>query len=775
MKLALISLIISLILFWTVDIPLFLFGSISLLTVNLFVYAYHHVSKNILFWKRFLIVAFANIVAYVSIKCLKEIEPGFSISHTIFSIYILELLVILLIYKLKSPKCNPRNENKTSLFPDRQKDLECLIRYLRSYNVIGLNAKWGDGKTFLINKLKTDFSFDYLFITIEVLASTIDSIENYIIDEISNLLEKNGIYPTSSMKLKSFFERSNYGWLNSFFDKNDSYDKMMDSLICDLNRLDKPLVLNFEDLDRINSRDLILKIFALTEKLSKSSKIKVIFQYDSSNLLKVLDQDYVFLEKYIPHEVNLTHITFLNQLKLTCSEKNLHNFPIDAVRNCSAIPVPSELQFLFLTDNIVNLLPKDFSIRRTEHFLMEVNDALSLDYFKNNQSIVIAYYLMKFFYDDVFSEFVVGRSFINTCKFEYCGNKVSVLQMLHDDKYDINNQKKYTQNELAYSKIAFICLFGYHLDVFDKKNNSLMYENENFLKHIDENEHIDRILWKLHCFGHSSYTDMENAVKAIKNEVLLTSQKSEEKKKSFDDVANRLLSYDFENGHNGSIFKFGNPRFANVFQAFNIYETDSNIWIELIDFYFEYEEIKEIDRDLILTFMYANVSRRKVFCYLMERFNQLKVVGNFGKSECYKQFMEKFLNAVVMHGFCFAFRGVLEDMQELNVEFLSKFIKQEVEFINEEKIKTIPKIQKDLELVIAFLEKNVKIMECINLIDTAPFSVRVDVIESKNTLDYSIFKGKSLEEVKAVLDDGYEKEIYSKKDADSILEWFLHK
>lgn len=772
MKLALVSFTISLILFWTVNIPLFLFDSISLLIVAFFVCMYYRVSKNDLFWKRFLIVAFTNVAAYLTIRCLKEIEPGFSIPRIIFSLYILWLLVIFGIRNHGLKTCNQKKENKAFLFPDRLKDLECLERYIRLYNVVGLNAKWGDGKTFLINKLKMKLSNEYYFITIEVLASTIDSIENYIIDEISYLLEKNGIYPSSSLKMKRFFEKSNYGWLNSFFEKNDSYDKMMDSLVYDLEKLDKPLVLNFEDVDRISSCDLIMKIFSLTEKLSKSPKIKVIFQYDNRKLLNILNQDYVFLEKYIPHEVNLTRISFLNQLKLSCSEKKLQDFPLDIVRECSAILVPDELQFLFLIDNIVNLLPKDFSIRRTEHFIMEVSEALSLDCFKKNQRIVVAYYLMKFFYDEVFSEFVVGRSFIDTCRFEYFGKKISILQMLHDDKYDINNQKKYTQNELPYSKIAFICLFGYHLDVFDKKNNSLMYENENFLKHIDENEHIDRILWKLHCFGHSSYTDMENAVKAIKNEVLLTSQKSEEKKKSFDDVANRLLSYDFENGHNGSIFKLGNPRFANVFQAFNIYETDSNIWIKLIDFYFEYEETKEIDRDLIVTFMYANVSSRKVFCYLLERFNQLNVVGNFGKTGCYKLFMEKFLNAIVMHRFCFAFRGVLEDMQELNVEFLSKFIKQEVEFINEEKIKTIPKIQKDLELVIKFLEKNIKIMECINTIDTTPFYGTVDIVEPNNTLDYSIFKGKSLEEVMKILDDGYEKEIYSKKDVDSILEWF---
>ncbi|WP_407445167.1 P-loop NTPase fold protein [Fibrobacter sp.] len=309
-------------------------------------------------------IAFPNIAAYVAIKYFQGFEFDFSAPYAIFALYIFTLLVIFFIFILKSRKHNKANKDEDALFADREKDLECLKNYLRSYKIVGLNAKWGDGKTFLINKLRKQLANDYHFITIEVLASTIDSIETYIIDEISNLLEINGIYPSKSLKIKRFFERSNYGWLKALFEKNESYDKMMESLICDLEKLDKPLILNFEDIDRLASGDIVMKIFSLTEKLSKSEKIKVIFQYDNQKLLNVLKQDNIFIEKYIPHEVNLTKISFFNQLKLSCISKKFQDFPLNEVLECSAIPVPRDIQFLFLTDNIVNLVPKDFSIRQ---------------------------------------------------------------------------------------------------------------------------------------------------------------------------------------------------------------------------------------------------------------------------------------------------------------------------------------------------------------------------------------------------------------------------
>ena len=51
----------------------------------------------------------------------------------------------------------------------------------------------------------------------------------------------------------------------------------------DVRRLDKDILIVFEDIDRIKDPDIVRKIFAIAEKLA-GDKIHILYQYEFSNL-----------------------------------------------------------------------------------------------------------------------------------------------------------------------------------------------------------------------------------------------------------------------------------------------------------------------------------------------------------------------------------------------------------------------------------------------------------------------------------------------------------
>ena len=64
----------------------------------------------------------------------------------------------------------------------------------------------------------------------------------------------------------------------------------------------------FEDIDRIENKDTIKKIFAISEKLA-TKELHIVYQFDAGEL-KNKGFTYKYLEKYIPYTVNLTDIDY---------------------------------------------------------------------------------------------------------------------------------------------------------------------------------------------------------------------------------------------------------------------------------------------------------------------------------------------------------------------------------------------------------------------------------------------------------------------------------
>ena len=82
------------------------------------------------------------------IQC-KINDINISVFYWVYIIILGLFLIISSILYLKDDKKDVKDNNKSkNLFSERKYDLERIIEYLGQYNLIGLNADWGNGKSF---------------------------------------------------------------------------------------------------------------------------------------------------------------------------------------------------------------------------------------------------------------------------------------------------------------------------------------------------------------------------------------------------------------------------------------------------------------------------------------------------------------------------------------------------------------------------------------------------------------------------------------------------
>ena len=200
------------------------------------------------------------------------------------------------------------------LFKSRSKDLEKIKLEIRHNQILGINSEWGNGKSLIINHLisDTDMINSYDFIKIDILSMNLDQLIDYLLQQIDKSLKNQGIYTLTSKYLNGYINNSYYGRiLSKVLNMEDSYSSIIEELSKDISQLERSIIVIYEDLDRIDDLALLRKIFYISEKLAsnKNSKIKFIYQYNSIELNK-RGLDNRFLQKYIPQNIRLTHLSF---------------------------------------------------------------------------------------------------------------------------------------------------------------------------------------------------------------------------------------------------------------------------------------------------------------------------------------------------------------------------------------------------------------------------------------------------------------------------------
>ena len=709
--------LLSLVFFYSFSIS-FEFYFLILLGIWFFSVLQYPLNKNRYWYIQFFLLSITNSISFYLVKYIQE--ESFSELTINILIVCYCILYLFILSQKENDKSKINLKTHEELFTERKYDLKRLIDYLNNFSIVGINGEWGSGKSFL-----TDHLQDFTLIKIDLLSCNIDEIQSVIINEIDKLLKNEGIFSPFSPKLKKIIQQGKlFENISLFFIKNDiSYSEAITGLRNNLRSITKPVVIVYEDLDRVENSTVIKQILGISEKIA-GNNIKILYQFSETSLLeKGIDRAY--LEKYIPFILNLTDIPFKSTLSYVLEEKSNKDFLLkeeDFTFLYSPIYLPHFKNFDTLNRPLTSMRFEltNVTIRKTQLFLTELNQVITeKEIYKKNKRVVILFFLLKHFYYEAYKKIYPGESILDSFTFLYQDKKDTILNWViycHNEKINILDLMTIENNKLS----AFIIsIFEYNCDIETINNDFEDFVNEarNNLKNKNLNEQKDRIIWSLIANGKSEYTDCEKFVNSFYDEVINTPKT--EWIKNFENLWSNLFDRkykDMEKRDNNTIFRMGIPGMISLFQANYVIGRTGSQWINLIDFYFLYNKnLDTITPELIECLCYCELSDRNSYLYIINKFNNLKITKNLNSHKSYKRFLLEYLSMFSTLGFCDTHD--IWDLRDKSKEYIDtktieKFVfsplkKKLKKLLSNVKLKIV---QKDIEIIIKFLDKNIELI-----------------------------------------------------------------
>ena len=709
--------LLSLIFFYSFSISFKFYFSI-LLGVWIFLILQYPIDKNENWYIQFIFFSIINSISFYLVRYFQK-KIFLILSIKILITYYLILFCIIL-FKCVYYTSKTNLENDGDLFVERKYDLERLLNYLNYFSIIGINGEWGSGKSFLTDHLK-----NFILIKIDLLSCNVDEIQTVILNELDKLLKNQGIFSPFSPKLKKILQQGKlFENISQLFVKNDiSYSEAITGLHNNLKSINKPIVIVYEDLDRVENTTVIKQILGISEKIA-GDNIKILYQFSEINLLdKGIERTY--LEKYIPFILNLTDIPFKSTLSYVLKQEIYKDSLLDE-EDFKFLYLPVYLPHFNNFNNLnrpltsVKFELKNVTIRKTQLFLNELNQVINeKEIYKKNKRVVILFFLLKHFYYEAYKKISSGESLLDTFTFLYQDKNDTVLNWIaycHNEGINILDLITTEDNKLS----AFIIsIFEYNCDIetIGDDFEDFINESRNNIKNKNLNEEKDRIIWSLMANGKSEYTDCEKFINRFYTEVIDTPKTEWIKNfnKLWGDLYNRKYK-DMEKRDNYSIFRLGISSMVSLFQANYVIGRTGSQWIDLIDFYFLYNKnLDMITPELIECLYYCEVSDRNSYLYIINKFNNLKITKNLNSHKSYKRFLLEYLSMFSTLGFCDTYD--IWDLREQSKEYINvKTIEKNVFLPLKKKLENlfsnvqIKIVQKDIEIIIRFLDKNIEII-----------------------------------------------------------------
>ena len=750
--------LLSLIFFYSFSISFKFYFSI-LLGVWLFLILQYPINKNENWYIQFIFFSIINSISFYLVSYFQK-KIFLVLSIKILITYYLILFCIIL-FKCVYYTSKTNLENDGDLFVERKYDLERLLNYLNYFSIIGINGEWGSGKSFLTDHLK-----NFILIKIDLLSCNVDEIQTVILNELDKLLKNQGIFSPFSPKLKKILQQGKlFENISQLFVKNDiSYSEAITGLHNNLKSINKPIVIVYEDLDRVENTTVIKQILGISEKIA-GDNIKILYQFSETNLLdKGIERTY--LEKYIPFIFNLTDIPFESTLSYVLKQEIYKDSLFDE-EDFKFLYLPVYLPHFNNFNNLNRPLTsikfelKNATIRKTQLFLNELNQVINeKEIYKKNKRVVILFFLLKHFYYEAYKKISSGESLLDTFTFLYQDKNDTVLNWIaycHNEGINILDLITTEDNKLS----AFIIsIFEYNCDIetIGDDFEDFINESRNNIKNKNLNEEKDRIIWSLIANGKSEYTDCEKFINRFYTEVIDTPKTEWIKNfnKLWGDLYNRKYK-DMEKRDNYSIFRLGISSMVSLFQANYVIGRTGSQWIKLIDFYFLYNKnLDMITPELIECLYYCELSDRNSYLYIINKFNNLKITKNLNLHKSYKKFLLEYLSMFSTLGFCDTYDTW--DLREQSKEYIDvKTIEKNVFLPLKKKLENlfsnvqIKIVQKDIEILIKFLDKNIELVNTPNefnkpaLFSNANWSMRSTNQEMVDKLNQSKLNEKDFE------------------------------
>ena len=617
----------------------------------------------------------------------------------LFFIFLDIYITSIILYTEKHNNINLIEEPKLELLPQREKELILLEEHLNKFNVIGLNGEWGSGKSFLMQKLKEKLEDKYEYIEIDLLTSNLNEVSVFLIETIEKKLLENGILPRytnnlkrnlSSVKLFGKFQDLISITLNS----SDLKSGVFKNFVKETKKIqNKKLLIIFEDIDRIENKEVMKEIFSISEKFS-GDNIKIIYQYDE-NILLEKEFTFQYLEKYIPFKMYLTPIDM----------REIVDFLIDnRYQKFNRTIVKSDFDFLhILYQSRFNILTKflgskieiDFrfknlSFRKIENMISETTYRIEKhkDILKYKETI-ITFFVVKHFLPEQF-RMIWNSHEVNLFDIfifrDKAYNEYTILDLINsnEDKYqelffDNNNSFK-DDNSINY---FILKLFNYKLINVAEVSDEQRFKH---LKKIESNNHKkqNRIIKKLIYEGKSQLTD-EEFLKEKFVEIVLNSDKDKSVEyKRFLEYMYNLKTYQTDNR---TVFLLGEDNIESLFKAYNASYSSSEEYFDLLEFYFEHiNKEKILDINLIKSLNKVSIDSVDSLIKFMDIFSNLDNKSNFNNQSEFYSLIEKVI--VEIFGM-----GVVESSYNVNYYELTNLNSENLESFKS----SLEELKNDLE------------------------------------------------------------------------------
>lgn len=416
------------------------------------------------------------------------------------------ILIIIKIYK-KNKGLEKTDEN---LYKNRKKDKEFILNFLKNNDnkniyTLGIDSEYGTGKTFIVEKAIEELEkkkFEVIKIRCMLLEK--EEIYSYILKKIRKILSQNAIFTISFEKLSNTFlktiDNKFFGGISELLSQNSIIDEI-DYFKEVIEKLDKTIILIFDDIDRVNDIEKIERILSFISDFSIKN-IKILVLFNSKNL-KMIDEKYNrnYLEKYIPVTRKITDVPFVELLKKEITLNNLdeEDFKFLYIIEKEDIFIyPKEyqkmrdvFQFNYDFENLINgkikIKSLEFSPRMVKNFIEEVSDFLKLNSgWEIEKRLIIAYIFLKNLYYDEFYEKIENnsKSFVEMfpIKLDFENENIDLtLEDLDLLKNIVKNKSNVLSNENK--------RYGNYKDINDKR---ILFNNNFFGKY-----HIDYYLNKI--------------------------------------------------------------------------------------------------------------------------------------------------------------------------------------------------------------------------------------------------------------------------------------
>ncbi|WP_185819871.1 P-loop NTPase fold protein [Salibacterium salarium] len=724
----LFGLVLSVLLFFSIEVSMGFYFFISTICW-LLIFLNFKPSKNIAIFETALILFSINLVSFIAVRELQDKSVLNNYVHIGLIAICLLFVIVTWIFRwyMTKNEDSGKNIHDATLIAKREKDLNVLESRLSTFPIIGLNGRWGTGKTFLVNKLRERLEDKYEIIEIDLLTCNLNEFQLTLIKELEKVMYRNRIISKHSYKLKSFFDNGSLvptlkNFQHFIVSENTTYAETIKGFKQDLNKLQKDIIIVYEDIDRIAKEDVIKQIFSTSEKLADNN-VKIIYQYDE-NQLKSFGFSSMFIEKYIPFRMNITEINFFEIVDFELTQQFQQNvLEINDFEFLKTYALQQRFNILldeFKFDMDINMTFKNMSIRKVENFLDEsISTIKQKPHLSEFKRMVISFFITKHFFESVYEEMGIENGLLENVQFEIHSTSYNIGEILA--KYKKDELKKADietifNDESNCLKLLVLKLFNFNYGHFSiqkeyKGLESILDEPIMEIRDKNLNEKKDRIIWNLLASGKSEYTDYEYVGNKFIEEVL----GQEDPITSYHDFFNSLFHHK-EYLDNGTIFKIGVPEFLELFKAFRVMDVTADQQTELIDIYFAVQDIKSLDLKVIQNMNYCKLSSKKEYLNILSRLNQLHIKGSLNHEKSFVQFLEKYIEALTSLGYMntkdfWHFSNKVENVTEHMLDEITK-IKETLSKL-ERKI-TIKTIQWELNLIIEFLNRIIALINCNN-------------------------------------------------------------